>query len=104
MKPIDIRNENWADLKDRVCADRLNIYAALSMAPAPITTRQLAEAMGMDLLTVRPRVTELCELFLVECVGRDGRDGLYVAVPWTRAENNFERAKAAAMDEQMVLL
>lgn len=33
-----------------------------------------------SILTVRPRVCELAELGFVECIGREGREGVYQAV------------------------
>lgn len=104
MKPVDLRNENWADIRMRVTERRQDVYSAALRISGAWTTRQLAMSMDWDVVDVRPRVTELCELFLVEMVDRAGREGVYKAVPWTLAESMFERAKAAAMDEQMVLL
>ncbi len=50
-------------------------------ADAPMTTNAIATAAGIPLLTVRPRVTELCQAGLAEFVGRDGHHGRYRAIP-----------------------
>lgn len=103
MKPVDLRNETWADIQGRVTEDRQAVYERLQRC-GPCTTRDLADLMQWDILNVRPRVTELCDLFLAECVGKEGREGLYMAVPWTKAQERFERAATEAKQEQMMLL
>lgn len=51
----------------------------------PGTTRQLAIKSGIDLLTFRPRTTDLCDLGLVELVDSErGSEGIYQAVPETK--------------------
>ncbi|MCX6908123.1 MAG: hypothetical protein NTY01_08780 [Verrucomicrobia bacterium] len=65
MKPVDYRNETFASLKTRLLELRLEVYDALKVH-GPCTTEQLAAAMRpsdpLFVLTVRPRVTELCQL------------------------------------------
>lgn len=46
----------------------------------PLTTDAIAQRAGLPLLTVRPRVTELCQVGLAEFVDRDGHHGRYRAV------------------------
>jgi hypothetical protein len=56
--------------------------------------------VGLDLLTVRPRVTELCEMCLAKCIRRDGHDGVYEGVPMAEAEaawNVCERHESQLM-------
>lgn len=105
MKPIDIRNENWESVRGRASGLRLVVWDALAKR-GPATTRQLAEFAGIDLLTVRPRVTELVELGLVEIVGKVHRgEGLYAAVPPDEARRRWEQRAAATRQpaEQMLM-
>lgn len=67
MTPIDYRNATWQDLQAHVVDLRLRVLSALRQH-GPCTTRELASLSGIDLLTVRPRVTELKELGFVELV------------------------------------
>jgi len=92
MQPAELRNLTWSHIQTRLVGLRQIVYEKLA-ARGPSTTRQLAAFAGLDLLTVRPRVTELCQLGLVEVDGRDGHDGIYKAVP---AEVVRERFAAAA--------
>ena len=105
MKPIDFRNETWADVISRVDTMRRAVYRALQLHGA-CTTRELAAKSGIDLLNVRPRVTELYQLGLVELVNPDSRggEGVYQAVPWCQAMHRFEKEKKSAMEAQLPLL
>ena len=79
MQPIDFRNETWADIQSRMSSERERVYNALKRH-GDATTRALAAAMNEDIVNVRPRVTELCQLGAVEVVGRSGRhEGVYRA-------------------------
>lgn len=102
MKPVDIRNRNWADIAARLDGDRLAVHAALLKA-GPHTTRGLAAAMGWDPFSVRPRVTELCQLGLARVVATRGREGVYGAVPMAVAEREFRARLEPAPAEQMLL-
>lgn len=70
---------------------------------APVSTRELSRAMGRNGPTsIRPRVTELCQMGLAECVGcRDG-EGLYRAIPLAEARASHE-ARASGRAEQRLL-
>lgn len=84
MTPLDFRNATFEQIRERLLGDRLAVYHALLSAPRPLTTRELAAAMGRDPFSVRPRVTELCQLGMAEPAGaggRRGREGRYAAVP-----------------------
>jgi hypothetical protein len=94
LTPEQIRDANWAELKDQVAGDRERCWTSLMLWARPITTRQLAARMEMDLLTVRPRVTELVQLGFARCVGKDGHEGLYEAVSLADAQAEHERRRA----------
>ncbi len=101
MIPIDIRDANWAEIEGRLEGDRRAVYDAMRRI-GPRTTRVLAALMGWDPFSVRPRVTELCQLCLARLVERRGREGVYEAVPLAAARAEFEAAKADGA-EQMLL-
>lgn len=105
MKPIDYRNETWEDVRARVDRLRLTVYYALERTGA-CTTRELATRSGIDILTVRPRVTELYQLGLVELVNPEagGGEGIYQVVNWVVARYRFEKQKAQAAEAQLKLL
>jgi hypothetical protein len=101
MKPVDIRNAHWADIEARLDRDRRAVYEAM-LRLGPQTTRALAGLMQWDPFNVRPRVTELYQLGLARVAGRQGRQGVYAAVPLAEAQRQFEAAKAGGA-EQMLL-
>ena len=104
MKPIDFRNATFAEIQSTVTGQRQDVYQALR-SHGPCTTRELAERMGWDILSVRPRVTELVELFLVECVGGvRGREGVYRALSWAEGQALYNRTKHAAQDAEQMLM
>jgi len=76
MKPIDIRNESFHEISGRLAGDRERVYLALAVSGG-VTTRQLADRMGVEMGCVRPRVTELCQIGAVKLVGRTNHEGLY---------------------------
>jgi predicted transcriptional regulator len=107
MQPIDYRNATWEDIAGRLNKDRNAVYMAL-LRHGPATTRDLARAMGWDILNVRPRVTELCQIGLVALVEAPaqttGREGIYEALSWAEARREFERRKSEAAPRQLNLL
>ena len=101
MRPVDLRNENWADLMELVTAERLHVHSLLCQC-GPCTCRRLAEIYGLDVLSVAPRVTELYQLGFVELVGREGRRGIYRALSIETAQENFKKAREHR-PEQMLM-
>lgn len=92
MNPEAIRNANWGEIQAWVSGARRKVYEALR-GLGPSTTQALANAMGMNLLTVRPRVTELVQVGLVELYDKDGHEGVYVAVNESAAELAHQRRR-----------
>jgi hypothetical protein len=78
MKPIDFRNETFDQLRERLNDDRELVHRAW-LAHGPGTTREVAERAGIDLLSFRPRTTELFQLGLLEVAGKAGHEGIYAA-------------------------
>jgi predicted transcriptional regulator len=56
-----------------------NVYNSLVLN-GPCTTRRLATATGIDLLTLRPLATRLFQMGLIRRVGIEAKQGLYQAV------------------------
>jgi hypothetical protein len=74
--------------------DRLAVYNSMQVW-GPCTTRQLGVYMSLDVLSVRPRVTELCQMGLARAVevgmakrreDQSVREGYYEAVSMAEAE------------------
>jgi len=61
MKPIDFRNETWNSIQNRIAGNRAAVLEAWTKH-GPCTTEQLADRSGLELLSVRPRTTELLQL------------------------------------------
>ena len=82
ITPEQVRNWTWEEVQTAVTGTRQRVFAALK-AGGPQTTSQLAAATGINLLTVRPRMTELYDLGVVRLAGREpnGTQGIYEAVP-----------------------
>jgi hypothetical protein len=105
MKPVDMRNEKFEDIKDRLEGFRRDAYHAW-IKHGPGTTRHVAAMAGIDILTFRPRTTELYQLGLVEMTNAEpgAGEGVYSGVPLAVAEARFNREKEKATSEQMSLL
>ena len=102
MKPVDYRNETFDGLRNRLQGQRQRVYTDLKKY-APCTTRALAARGGMDILAVRPRMTELVDLGLAECIGGNGGEGVYRAVDLLVAGERFDRRCREARCGQMQL-
>lgn len=103
MKPIDFRNETYETIAARLVSDRAACLAALR-ACGPCTTRQLAAHMGRDILNVRPRITELCQLGFVQPVDTaPAREGTYRAIPEAEARRHIQARIAATRNPQLDL-
>ena len=96
----DIRNELWRHLRGRLAGERKKIYEGYRLWGA-CTARQLAARMKRETETVRPRVTELLQVGLLELVGKDGREGVYRAVSVDEA---MRRSDEIARPQQMALI
>lgn len=105
MSPATIRDLNWHELQSRLSGLRASVYEALRMH-GPCTTRQLAAKAGLDILTVRPRVTELCQLGFASLVDHSphpssisSAEGLYRAHTFAEAAAHHAREQALARGE-----
>jgi predicted transcriptional regulator len=64
---IDLRPVAWHELREGLEGHRLDVFNALALRPA--TCSELAERMGWPVTSVRPRVTELRKMGLVDATG-----------------------------------
>lgn len=103
MQTIDYRNETFEQIRGRVDGLRERIWNHLLDRGEPLTTRQIADETGIDLLTVRPRVTELVQIGFAEVDGVAGREGRYRAISQFMARAAYQVAKAKATAPQMML-
>lgn len=104
------RQMAWEDVQGRLVDERLAVYHGLQMW-GPCTTRQLARLMDRDILSVRPRVTELLQMgFAVEVevaperrfMDRAAREGYYRAARIEDVEREH-RYGAGAVQVEMQL-
>jgi hypothetical protein len=107
MKPVDYRNATWDELQGRLDALRAQVWHGMEVEGVAHTTREWAEILGVDLLTVRPRITELCEMGFAELVQRAGcprsREGLYRSLSPFEARRRFEERCREAREPQLEL-
>lgn len=114
MKPIDFRNESFAQLQERLSELRQQVFNAWAdyeerFGAAGATTREVAKAAGIDILTFRPRCTELYQmgaLMVVEVqsgqtTGGEGRYRLRSLAEW---EQWFNEQRDEAISGQQQLL
>ena len=93
MKPVDFRNENFAALKSRLTGLRAVVLAAWQ-AHGPGTTRAVAKCSGIDLLTFRPRSTELFQLGAI-CLVEPGGLGSTRAHPTSSLSSSLSSSDGA---------
>jgi hypothetical protein len=109
MKPIDYRNETWESIRGRLAGLRQDVYAAFELY-GPCTTRELAERSDIDILTLRPRATELYQLGFLEVIPVDdpadhtGREAIYAAVPVEKARVTFEWLRNQPVQSELRLI
>jgi hypothetical protein len=74
MNPEAIRNLNWHQMQDLLDGQLRQVLDAWRRH-GPATTARCAELSGIPLLNLRPRTSDLVDLFLVQCIGRAGKEG-----------------------------
>lgn len=89
--PADIRNMTFDERRAQLTGARVQVWEWL-YAHGPATTTEISEGVGISLLTVRPRVTELYQLGFIECIGRKGREGEYRALNMVTAADRQSAA------------
>lgn len=80
MKPIDIRNETFAEINARLNEEREVVYRRMLASDEKTgTVRDWADRFEMELSSIAPRITELYQMGAVELVDRCERRGIYRA-------------------------
>ena len=85
MNPTELRNHNFQTIRDTLNDRCVRVLCQLAVH-GPCTTRQLAERAHMDILSVRPRVTDLCHMGLAQMTGSESGEGVYRATTETEWE------------------
>lgn len=98
MNPSNFSAATFRDLKNRLICLRLSVWEALAQH-GPCTTRELARECGIDLLTVRPRVTELVQMGFAVCEDVEGHEGTYRALTLAEAEDAFNARQRVATEQ-----
>ena len=93
MNPTDPRDLTWQDIRGKLAGTRELVHSWL-LTHGPATTESISLGTGIGLLTVRPRVSELCAWGFAECVGRDKHEGIYQALTVTAAQHRHEAARS----------
>ena len=89
MKTTDPRDLTWQEIRGHLAGTREVIHGWL-LAHGPATTEGIALGTGIGLLTVRPRVSELCAWGFAEITGRIKREGTYRAISYSDAQRAHE--------------
>lgn len=100
LTPAQIRDASFERRRSWICGMRQTVWTALHDHGA-CTTDELAFATGISILTIRPRVTELCQLGFAEICGRSEDSGVYRALTLDEAERRMQAEQKPA--EQMAL-
>lgn len=112
MKAVDYRNATFAELKGQLDKTRGAIWNAMQADGRALTTREIAALTGIDLLTVRPRVTELVQLGFVVLATDNPKssipnpksnEGRYRALSNFDALRLFEERSRVAREPQLSL-
>lgn len=98
----DIKLDNWQAVQAHLTSHRLAVYTALSHR-GESTSRKLANYMDEDVLTIRPRLTELMQLGFVILTGKVGHEGTYRACSQDEAKRNWDQAQAQLKNPQKEL-
>ena len=84
----DIKRDNWQAIAEQLTDRRLAVWRAL-IHRGESTSRKLANTMDEDVLTIRPRLTELLQLGFVVLTGKQGHEGTYRACSVEEAHKEF---------------
>ncbi len=103
MKPVDIRNESFESLRARLDENRARVHTAW-LEHGPATTRQLADKSRIDLLTLRPRTTELYQIGAIALLEQEGHEGIYQArtIDAWEAWHRIQRETPPAIQQQLL--
>ncbi len=105
MKPIDFRNETFEQLRGRLSGLRERVWIAW-LAFSPGTTRAVAIQAKMDILTFRPRTTELLQMGALRLAADQpgGTEGVYEFVSNDDWIAWHQRQRADLVERQLQLV
>lgn len=92
----DLRGIGFSEIRARLASNRLAVYDAL-LQRGPSTGSELAKAMGWSVLSVRPRLTELVDMFHAQPTG-ERRDSEHVFMGLSTASAQQLHAAVAARE------
>jgi hypothetical protein len=109
MDAREIKAENWQGIQAQLTGARLRVWQTLyRLNGRNVTSAELAVITGDSILAVRPRLTELVQMGLAECVGRvpvHGKSqGIYRAISLNQAQRNFEESQRPRAEQTMMKL
>jgi hypothetical protein len=90
MQACDCRSLTFEAVKARLAGQRLRVYDGYRIH-GPCTTRVLSGLLQLSILSVRPRTTELLQIGFLAYIGREGSEGIYIAISELEARKLFER-------------
>lgn len=96
----EARRVSYDQVKPKVTQLQAQVLAYLKRY-GPLTTRSTATAMGVSILTVRPRMTELLQAGLVRAIGRNHDGALYEVIPEEEVKAIWEQEQKS---DQLELL
>lgn len=106
MKAIDVRTANWNEIMSCMSVARQRVYEAWQRN-GPGTTVAVCERSMMSILSFRPRTTELVQLGLLECTGKEVSDGIshgiYSALSLEEVKHACENRKHSVQAQGMLL-
>ena len=92
----DLRAIGFSEVRGRITGNRLEVYSRL-LAHGPATGSELAAVMGWEVTSVRPRLTELCDLHHATATGKRRMcEHEFAALSTTAAEAMHEAATRRA--------
>lgn len=104
MKSADFRNATWQEIQAKISGIRETVYRSMLLT-GPGTTQEISERLNISILTVRPRVTELCQMGLARLA--DGqvsrKEGRYEAVPIMEAEAAHNAARSRQIEMRLAV-
>lgn len=102
MKAIDARTATWDEIRSTLTGRRLAAYEAFQLC-GPGTTREVAERSGHDILSLRPRATELLQLGFLVCEEVIDGQGIYRALTEAAALKAYEDRRKTGGPAQLPL-
>ena len=101
MKPVDFSLQTFAEIKAHLNESCARVHRAW-LAHGPGTTREIAAKAEIDILTFRPRSTDLFQMGALALVDKEGTQGIYRARNFDEWEH-FVAAQRLPANPQLAL-